>query len=203
MARKTFISYKYSEASGLRDTILKKLGNDSQFYQGETADSPDLTDTTAENIKNNLKDMIFASSVTIVIISPEMKNSRWIDWEIEYSLKEITREDRTSRTNGVVGVIMKYNGGYGWLVSYTTNPDGCQSRAIDTNYLYPIINKNRFNLNTENKFSCPTCKTYSILNGSYFALIDQDTFLSDPEQYIENAYEKSNQIENYSISKER
>ena len=36
-----------------------------------------------------------------------MKQSNWIDWEIEYSLKEITREDRTSRSNGIVGVIQK------------------------------------------------------------------------------------------------
>lgn len=32
--------------------------------------------------------MMFDTSVTIVIISPNIKKSRWIDWEIEYSLKE-------------------------------------------------------------------------------------------------------------------
>ncbi len=107
MARKTFISYKYSEAQNLRDKIIKALGDDATYYQGETNDSPDLTDTTTENIKKNLTDMMHSTSVTIVIISPNLKKSNWVDWEIEYSLKEITRADTTSRTNGIVGVIMK------------------------------------------------------------------------------------------------
>lgn len=85
MARKTFISYKYSEARDLRDDILDALGEDAQYYKGETSDSPDLTDTTTENIKKNLRDMIYETSVSIVIISPSMIDSEWIDWEIEYS----------------------------------------------------------------------------------------------------------------------
>lgn len=112
MAHKTFISYKYSEARDLRDDIITALGEDASYYQGETSDSPDLTDTSTENIKKKLKDMMYDTSVTIVIISPNMKKSKWIDWEIEYCLKSITRKDRTSHTNGVVGVIMKYNGAF-------------------------------------------------------------------------------------------
>ena len=46
MAHKTFISYKYSEAQDLRDRIIKALGDDASYYQGETSDSPDLTDTS-------------------------------------------------------------------------------------------------------------------------------------------------------------
>lgn len=51
MARETFISYKYSEAQDLRDEILESLGDDAKYYQGETSDSPNLTDTSTENIK--------------------------------------------------------------------------------------------------------------------------------------------------------
>ncbi len=203
MGRKTFISYKYSEATQLRDEIIKKLGEDSKFYQGETSDSPDLTDTSTDNIKNNLKDMIWGTSVTIVIISPNLKQSKWVDWEIEYSLKEITREDKTSRTNGIVGVIMKYNNGYDWLITRQTNDDGCSSRYINDSKLYSIINKNRFNLNTEDKYACKTCKTYNQLNGSYIALIDEEEFLKDPYTFIENAFSKSKSISNYEISKLR
>src|SRR5665213_2817765 len=105
MARKTFVSYKYSEARVLRDRILKALGQDATYYQGETAQSPDLTDTSTDRIRKALTDMMHGTSVTIVVISPNITQSKWIDWEIEYSLKEIAREGRTSRTNGVVGVI--------------------------------------------------------------------------------------------------
>lgn len=203
MARKTFISYKYSDATELRDAIIEKLGEDAQFYQGETADSPDLTDTSTDNIKKNLKDMMFDTSVTIVVISPSMKQSKWIDWEIEYSLKEITREDKTSRTNGIVGVIMKHNGSYDWLVSYVSKPDGCTSRSIDGNKLYSIINNNRFNLTSEDKYTCTTCKTMDQLSGSYISLIDEEEFLADPDKYIENAFEKSKNICDYNITKQR
>ena len=51
MAHKTFISYKYSEATELRDRIIEALGDDSTYYKGETSESPDLTDTSTENIK--------------------------------------------------------------------------------------------------------------------------------------------------------
>ena len=44
MAHKTFISYKYSEAQDLRDRIIDAMGDDAQYYKGETSDSPDLTD---------------------------------------------------------------------------------------------------------------------------------------------------------------
>lgn len=203
MARKTFIAYKYSEAQGLRDKIIKALGEDAMFYRGETADSPDLTDTSTENIKKNLKDMIHGTSVTIVIVSPNVKQSKWIDWEIEYSLKEIERKDRVSRTNGVVGVIMKSDGGYDWLLSHKTNADGCSSRNIDSDRLYNIINNNRYNLNTDTKYACAVCKTFDQLHGSYIALIEEDVFLKDPDRYIENAYTKSTDIINYDITKQK
>ena len=63
MAHKTFISYKYSEAQELRDAIIKAMGEDASYYKGETSDSPDLTDTSTENIKKHLRDMMFDTSV--------------------------------------------------------------------------------------------------------------------------------------------
>ena len=52
MAHKTFISYKYSEARGLRDKIINALPKDyAQYYMGETSDSPDMGDEKTERIK--------------------------------------------------------------------------------------------------------------------------------------------------------
>ena len=79
MAHKTFFSYKWSEAQDLGDDIITALGEDATYYKGETSESPDLTDTSTENIKKNLKDMMYDTSVTIVILSPNMKESKWID----------------------------------------------------------------------------------------------------------------------------
>ena len=40
---RAFISYKYSEARGYRDKLLRKLDEFGHYYTGETSDSPDLT----------------------------------------------------------------------------------------------------------------------------------------------------------------
>lgn len=203
MAHKTFISYKYSEARELRDKIIEALGDDATYYKGETSDSPDLTDTSTENIKKNLKDMMYDTSVTIVIISPNMKKSEWIDWEIEYCLKNITRKNRTSHTNGVVGVIMKYNSGYSWFKHSNQNEDGCSSISYDETKVYDIINNNRFNQNPK-VYSCTKCKTVNALTGSYIAYVTEENFLSNPNKYINNAYDKSeNDASGYDLVKTR
>ncbi len=202
MARKTFISYKYSEAQELRDKILEKLGDDATYYRGETADSPDLTDASTETIKESLKDMMYDTSVTIVVISPNMVDSKWIDWEIEYCLKEISREGRSSKTNGIVGVIKKTDDeSYSWLVSYIEEDDGCSVRRYDETKLYSIIKKNRFNQN-EKYYACNKCNSVSALEGSYISLIDEEDFLNNPEKYIENAYKKSDNSDDYDLTKQ-
>lgn len=203
MAHKTFISYKYSEARGLRDRIIAALGENATYYKGETSDSPDLTDTSTENIKKNLRDMMYDTSVTIVIISPHLKESNWIDWEIEYCLKNCTRKDRTSHTNGVVGVIMKCDGGYNWFKKNTQNADGCHAFTYDEELTYDIINKNRYNQSPK-KFCCKTCKTVDALTGSYISFVEEEEFLADPDKYIDNAYDKSeNDASGYDLVKER
>ena len=125
MAHKTFISYKFSEATKLRDDIIKALGEDASYYKGETKDSPDRTNQTEGTIEKALTDMMYNTSVTIVIISPHMRESKWLDWEIEYCLKNITRKGRTSHKNGLIGVIQKVNNSYDWFKKHKVNSDGC------------------------------------------------------------------------------
>lgn len=202
MARKTFISYKYSEACDLRDRIINALGDDAIYYQGETSESPDLTDFTTETIKEHLKDMIFGTSVTIVVISPNMKNSKWIDWEIEYSLREYSRNGKASKSNGIVGVAMKVDGGYSWLRTSTKHEDGHTSVSNDESKMYPIINNNRFNENPK-VYHCTKCKTVDRLSGSYISIIEEEEFLENPSKFIENAYSKCQSVDKYVLNKTR
>lgn len=203
MAHKTFISYKHSEAIGLRDRIIRALGEDATFYQGETADSPDLTDCKTETIKKHLTDMMYDTSVTIVIISPNMKQSKWIDWEVEYCLKKITRKDRTSQRNGVVAVIQKRNGNYDWFKYSTINQDGCSVFNYHEELVYKIIKDNRYNQKPK-VYSCEICKSINALDGSYIAYVEEDDFLANPTRYINNAYDKSeNDAAGYEIQPTR
>ena len=203
MAHKTFISYKYSEARRLRDDIIDALGDDATYYMGETSESPDLTDTSTENIKKNLKDMMYDTSVTIVILSPNMKKSKWIDWEIEYCLKDIKRKDRTSHTNGVVAVIMKVDNSYEWIKKSGTNCHGVSTVSYDMDKVFDIISQNHFNSNPK-QWHCNECETYDWLNGSYIAFVDEETFLNKPEKFINNEYDKSeNDASGYDLVKKR
>lgn len=104
MARKTFISYKYSDVvegktNNLRDRIIAKFGDDAKFYRGEDGYTKDLSSYSASYIKETLKEMIRDTSVTILILSPNMKQSQWMNWELSYSLSEITRNGRVSHSN--------------------------------------------------------------------------------------------------------
>lgn len=193
MAHKTFISYKYNESRELRDRIIKALGTDATYYKGENVDSKDMTDFKRETIRKNLADMMYDTSVTIVILSPDMRKSEWIGWEVSYCLKKIKRKDRTSQRNGVVAVIKKVNGSYSWF-KYTE----AGATKYYMNKIQDIIAENHFN-------SEPPIITstgwYDWLNGSYITFVEEEDFLKDLKKYIDNAYEKSeNDAKGYALT---
>lgn len=130
-----------------------------------------------------------------------MKKSNWIDWEIQYSLKEITRNENKSLNNDIVGVIMKHNGGYEWFKNTERKDDGCITSTYKEELVYDIISENRFNLKKP-QYACNHCKSFDQLNGSYISYVEEEEFLNDCRRYIENAYEKSRNPELYKIRKE-
>ena len=195
MARKTFISYKYSDvvenkSDNLREKIIKRLGDDAKFYRGENGYTKDLSSYTASFIKKTLKDMMYDTSVTIVILSPNMKLSQWIEWEIEYSLREVTRNDRTSHPNGIVAVVQKQplyfnSDGYAWLKRW----DG----KWDETRLFSVLRGNRDN----KKIYAPVT-----LSNHYVDIVTEDDFLRDPSRYIEEAFHKSQCTDCYYLVKQ-
>ena len=214
MARKTFISYKYSDAKDVRDRIINSLGDDAQFYQGETSESPDMSDLTTKRIVKRLSDMIFSTSVTIVVVSPEMLDSKWIPWEIEYSLSCYSRDGIQSHQNGIVAVIKKINGSYDWIerVKYDYEMK-MEVVSYDKTKIPQIISENMFNSRPKklackncfknNPFSqCAECNTYEPMFGSYITMVREDDFLQNHQIYIENAYEKSQSLNDYFTTKQ-
>lgn len=196
MAHKTFISYKYSDVvedrgnNNLRDRIISKLGVNAQFYRGENGFTKDISSYSANYIKETLKDKLYDTSVTIVILSPNMKLSDWIEWELEYSLRNVTRGDRTSRPNGIVAVVQKqptygYGDGYSWLKNH--------DESWNTYILFSVIKNNRNN----RKYYAP-----SNLPKDYIDIITEDAFLRDPNKYIDEAFYKCQNSSSYNLSKQ-
>lgn len=115
MGKKIFVSYKYADdqvqnltsdtTSTVRDYIdefEKKIDSSDHIFKGES-NGEDLSKLSDETIWEKLKDRIYDSSVTIVFISPGMKEAdkkdrdQWIPWEISYSLKETSLDKGTQR----------------------------------------------------------------------------------------------------------
>ena len=109
MGHKIFVSYKYHDSSVKKitnnpwsdtvrdyvDALENYLTNSSEhIYKGES-DDEDLSNLSEDSIWEKLKDRIYDSSLTIVLVSPKMKETKkdrdqWIPWELSYSLKEIS-----------------------------------------------------------------------------------------------------------------
>lgn len=215
MARKIFASYKYADTdvqelpykyrvqhpqywNSLQTTTVRSyvnklediLDRGDHIYKGES-DGEDLSYLSESTIKEKLKNRIHDSSVTIVFISPNMKEpfkydrNQWIPWEISYSLKDIERGGLRSRTNAILAVALPNT--YG-SYSYCSNYGG----SINTSILFNILKNNMNN------------KKNYLYSGedSYIKTVKWSTFVSNPSHYIEKAVEIKKNINNYNVVKE-
>ena len=147
MGRKVFVSYKYKDndiktmpdvpqptwPSDYVDYIQNKVLSSGDVYKGEKSDE-DISDWTEDDIWEHLKTKIYDSTITIVLISPNMKEvgkrqkSQWKPWEISYSVRETTRNNRTSHRNALLAVILPNKAG--------------KYDYFDVNKAFPILKSN-------------------------------------------------------------
>lgn len=187
MGHKIFVSYKYADANvqalpGLytQTTVRSYVdkfeyhlhSRGSSIYKGER-NGTDLSMFSEDYIWQLLKDKIYDSTVTVLFISPNMKEygkwerSQWIPWEIAYSLREQTRSDRTSHSNAIVAVILPDKAGnygyYSWM--------------------------NHFKIVSEN-----------IKNG-YIEVVEWANFISNTTRYIDAAIRRKENTPKYQLVK--
>ena len=128
-----------------------------------------------------------------------MLASTWIEDEISYSLKKVSRDGTTSQRNGIVAVIKKVNGKYDWFKYSVKNEDGHITNNYHEEKVFGLIKANRWNQNPP-VYSCDKCKSVDALTGSYIAYVEEDEFLGNMDKYIDNAFEKSqNDCSGYDI----
>ena len=223
MGKKIFISYKYADASvqqlsntpyGERtkvrhyvDLIQSKLKDGDHINKGEM-DGEDLSMFKDETIKSKLRDKIYDSSITIVLISPCMKENfvpekdQWIPWEISYSLREVPRADRVSRANALLGVVLPDIYGSCEYVMKEKNccPSSCTS--FNRSNLFTIIQENTFNRKKPAYQNCQTNDTVHQWPYSYMHIISWPKFIADMDGAIDQAIKIRERIEEFDIHKQ-
>lgn len=220
MGNKVFISYKFNDGQvkdlpDVGDTIVRdyvdilveRLESLGYISKAEDTDE-DLSDYSEEYIETVLHELIWDSSVTIVLISPQMKEpgkterAQWIPWEVSYSLREVTRGGRTSHSNAVLAVVLPDQfGQYNYAIANRHCVSNCYCEVWYMNSFFNIISRNMFNLidKEENLKDCTDGSDVYIGPCSYISLVRWETFTQNIKQYIDAALDRKNHIDDYDI----
>lgn len=224
MGNKIFISYKYKDSnvyplkSSFRESIeptivrdyvdilQKKLEKENHINKGEK-DGEDLSDFKEETIESKLRDKIYDSSVTIILVSPNMREQKseedqWIPWEISYSLKEINRNNRRKTPNALIAVVLPdRNSSYSYFIQENSCFQNCSCRTLSTWRLFSILRNNMFNIRHPTYKNYPS-RTVFLGNESYIQSVKWDDFMDDPDFYIDTALQIRENWNEYDIVKQ-
>ena len=226
MGRKIFISYKYKDtdvrqmphirylhnrSTRVRDYVdqLQILIGEDNINKGEK-DGEDMSVLEDATIQSILGDKIYDSSITLVLISPNMKDptlpetEQWIPWEISYSLREQSREGRTSKTNAVMAIVLPdANNSYEYYIKEHTCPH-CNTRTLYTGRLFKVLSVNMFNRFIHTYSTCP----YHLVNSrpetgepSYIPSVKWDDFIADIEGNLRRVERIKENITAYDVKK--
>jgi len=167
-------------------------------------DNEDLGRLTEEVIEQKLYDRIYDSTVTLVLISKNMKEAKdeklqWIPREIAYSLREKTREDRTSYTNGVLAVVLPDEGGN---YDHGIKQLSCATE-IQTPNFFKIITSNMFNRKEHRRNICAVCRNYHHYGDdhSYIYPVKWDDFVKSHNLYIDHALNLKDRLAEFNLTK--
>ena len=222
MARKIFVSYKHSDdsvkplsiyrktARTYVDEIIKLFEGD-EIYKGEG--NEDLSEFKDDTIATHLKDKIYDSSITLFLISPNMKDThkresdQWIPWEISYSLKAITRGERTSHTTGILAIVLPdLYSSYSYFLEENTCPS-CHCITLYTDILFQILRDNMLNIKKPTFYNCSNYTAHMATNPvyigspSYIHPVKWCDFIKNKEKYLQEAGRLRDNIDYYNIKK--
>lgn len=205
MGRKIFISYKYADTDVKRldhislfestkvrdyvDVLQSYLERDGIHINKGEKDNESLSQFKDETIQTKLSDKIFDSSVTIVLLSPNMKEYRtdeseqWIPWEIAYSLRNKTRANLTSKRNAILLVALP-------------DKNGSYNYADQPSFYFNIIKNNRNNL----RFSYPAKYLMGGCSQSYMLKCNWNEFISNINGWIDAVVEIKEHSIQYNIN---
>lgn len=192
------------------DYMQAHLDVNDHINKGEN-DGEDLSAFKDETIASRLRAKIHDSTITIVLISKNMKDrylseeDQWIPWEISYSLKEHARDGRTSGTNAIIAVIIPdENGSYEHFVRENTC-QGCDSRTLMTDSLFEILRRNMFNRRAPRLLDCgyhpAESKPHIGDDHSYIHSVKWEDFIGNVNWHLEIADSLNENVHEFDLVK--
>ena len=204
MARKVFISFRFSDGAKYKEKLEELFDEDTDVIN--CSESEDRSGQTEETIKKYLYSKLKGTSVTVILITPEAVThrkdfwGRYDDWmydEIRYSLED--REN--NRCNGIVAVYTKEAKEL-LITELTHKCDVCgeEKPVTSINSVDNLFRKNMMNvLPTYKKNRC--AGIYDSTYDSYCSLVSWEDFISDFGKYIDIAAEKRDIADHYDLKK--
>jgi hypothetical protein len=222
MGNKIFVSYKYSDrqvaplsnhaftkARHYVDELQDALSEADHINKGED-DGESLANFTDEYIASKLRNKIYDSSITVVLLSRGMKESnmaekdQWIPWEISYSLRAQTRDGRQSQPNGVLAVVLPdQDGSYAWYFKEKHCPH-CNSTVLRTDQLFSLLKLNMFNAKNKERGTCENHESGTSYRGdhSYIRSVKWADFMGNISYQLSQTIKLRDRINEFVITKQ-
>lgn len=190
MSHNCFISFK-KEDIYYRDQILKKLG--SQRILGKSLEDPIPSNNIDYVMREIREKYMYGTSVTIFLIGEHSKENEGFDTKgdknafIKRELQATLYDGHGFRRSGLLGVVLPsmerkiYKGPYTCSVCGGTH--NCVSIDDST-----VIREFSVNYYLKEDGGC-----YYSENGRFCVLARYSEFMSDPDKYIDQAYDKLDQ----------
>ena len=204
MARKVFVSFRFSDGAEYKDELCALFDNSTEVINcSEDEDRSNMSDST---IQKYLYDKLKDTSVTIVLLTPDALQHRkdcwgnYNDWmydEIRYSL-----EDREkNRTNGLIAVYTpEAERMFITTTIHTCSVCNTKKTATVINQIDNLSRKNLMNVFPRYKTN-PCVGLYDLEWDSYCNFVSWDYFKDHYSELIEHAAQKRDMLYKYDIKK--
>ena len=215
MGRNVFVSYKYwdnsvsqfdkEEETIVRDyvnVIKKKLDKSRDYYYRGEEDGNDLSELNYKSIEKIISNLIFHTSITMVLISPRMfenvsETEQWIPWEISYSLRNKYRFDGNSYMNALMAVVLPdENGKYNYALRISKEGVFVKEKAF-----FEIILANMFNRKNTDHYMDDYGNPKYVPYESYVVLAKWNDFYNNPDYYFKIALENRAECDQFYMRK--